>query len=40
MAGGGIRAYCKRILVIVGLYGIVAYLTERRRNGIGIRLSF
>jgi ABC-type antimicrobial peptide transport system permease subunit len=28
------------ILVIVGLYGIVAYLTERRRNEIGIRLSF
>jgi ABC-type antimicrobial peptide transport system permease subunit len=28
------------VLVIVGLYGIVAYLTERRRNEIGIRLSF
>jgi hypothetical protein len=26
-------------LVIVGLYGIIAYLASSRRNEIGIRLS-
>jgi putative ABC transport system permease protein len=28
------------ILVIVGLYGVIAYITDSRRNEIGIRLSF